>query len=164
MIYGNFGGIRDPFKQNLALKFCRNRNKDVSILTQTLINLNQIHHIRNYWLGAIFFCPGDSHTKGLLVLLYLGLESVTEIDTDPKGRFVSFKVTPSNDRVLCIYAPSGHSTREHLARGRFFEGLQNYMKNKNKGNNDLSKLIVDNALEGLWRRKNPDSSEFTRYD
>ena len=28
----------------------------------------------------------------------------------------------------------------------------------------LSKLIVDNGLEELWRRENPDSSEFTRYD
>ena len=27
----------------------------------------------------------------------------------------------------------------------------------------LSKLIVDNGLEDLWRRENPDSLEFTRY-
>ena len=47
---------------------------------------------------------------------------------------MSFKVTPSNDKVLCVYAPSGYSTREQLARGRFFEGLQNSMENQNKGN------------------------------
>ena len=104
MIYVNFGGIRDPLKQNLALQFCRNWNKDASILTETHINLDQIHHIRNNWLGAILFSPRDSHTKALLVLIYLGFEGVTEVDTDPKGRFVSFKVTPSNDRVLCVYA------------------------------------------------------------
>ena len=91
MIYDNFNGIRDPLKQNLALQFCRNRNKDVSTLTETHINLDQIHHIRNNWLGAIFFSPGDSHTKGLLVLLHLVLEGVTEVDTDVKGRFASFK-------------------------------------------------------------------------
>ena len=28
----------------------------------------------------------------------------------------------------------------------------------------LSKLIVDNGLEDLWRRENPDCSEFSRYD
>ena len=105
MIYDNFGG-RDPLKQNLALQFCRNRNKDVSILTETHINLDQIHHIRNNWLSTIFFSPGDSPTKGLLVLLHLCLEGVTEVVTDPKGRFVSFKVTPSNDIVLCVYALS----------------------------------------------------------
>ena len=104
MIYDNSGGIRDPLKQNLVLQFCKNQNKDVIILTETHISLDQIHHIRNNWLGAIFFSPGDSHTKGLLVLLRLGLEGVTQVDTDPKGRFVSFKVTPSNDRVLCVYA------------------------------------------------------------
>ena len=132
----------------------------------------------------------------MLVLLHLGLEGITEADTNPKGRFVSFKVTPSNDRVLCVYDPSGYSTREQLARWRFFEGLQNYMNNK-KGNENktvlgnfhctvdkvdrdgknkaqrlywccfnfaLSKLIVDNELEDLWRRKIPDYPPFTRYD
>ena len=29
----------------------------------------------------------------MLFLLHLGLEGVTEVDTDPKERFVSFKVT-----------------------------------------------------------------------
>ena len=31
-------------------------------------------------------------------------------------------------------------------------------------NYTLSKLILDNGLEDLWRRQNPDSSEFTRYN
>ena len=139
-----------------------------------------------------------SHTKELLVLLHLGLEGINEADTDPKGRFESFKVTPSNDRALGVYAQGiwpGHSTREQLARGHFFEGLQNCMENKNEGNENkiilgdfyctmnkmdgdnktqriyrccsnyaLSKLIVDIGLEGLWRRENPDSPEFIRYD
>ena len=44
---------------------------------------DQIHHKRNNWLGLICFSPGHSHIKGLLVLFHLGLESVTEVDTDP---------------------------------------------------------------------------------
>ena len=101
MIYDNFGGNRDPLKQNLALQFCRNRN---SILTETHIDFDKIHHIRNNWFGTIFFSSGDSHIKRLLVLYHLCLEDVTEIDTDPERRFVSFRVTPFNDRVLCVYA------------------------------------------------------------
>ena len=97
MIYANIGGIRDPLKQDLALGFCRNQNKHFSILTETHINHDQIHHKRNNWLGLIFFSPGGSHTKGLLVLLHPGLEGVTELDTDPKRRIASFKVTSSND-------------------------------------------------------------------
>ena len=134
MIYVNFGGIRDPLKQNLALQFCRNRNKDVIILTETHINLDQIYHIRNNWLGAIFFSPGDNYTKGLFVVLHLSLESVTEVYTFAKGRFLSVKVTPFNGRVLYVYTPSRHSTREQLAKGCFLEGLQNYVGNKNERN------------------------------
>ena len=44
--------------------------------------------------------PGDIHTKGMLFLLHLSLEGVTEVDTDPKERFVSFKVTTSNESFL----------------------------------------------------------------
>ena len=70
-------------------------------------------------MGVIFFSPGDSHTKGLLLMLNMGLEGVTEVDTDPEGSFVFFKVTPSNDRVLCVYATSGYIFREQVARGAF---------------------------------------------
>ena len=68
-----------------------------------------------------------------------------KVGTDPKGKFVSFKLTLSNDRVLCVYAPSGYSTRGQLNRGRFSEGLQIYMENKNSGNENkkyLKTLIV----------------------
>ena len=180
-------------KELLALEFCRNQKKVIIILTETHISHDQIRHIKNNWLGSNFFSLGDSHTKGCLSCFIWDLK----VDTDAKGRFVSFKFTPSNDRVLCVYVPSGYSTREQLDRGRFFEGLQNYMENKNKGNENkiiledfyctmdkmvrdgenktqrlywccssyaLSKFIVDNGLEDLWRRENPGSPEFTRCD
>ena len=79
------------------LSFAEKENKDISILTETHINHDRIYHqihIRNNWLGPIFFSPGDSHTKGLLVLLHPGLDGIAEVDTNPKGGFVSFKVTP----------------------------------------------------------------------
>ena len=99
-----------------------------------------------------------------------------EVDTDPEERFVSFKITTSNESSFC--ASSGYSTREQLPRVE----LQNYMQNKNEGNENkimlgdlnctmdkidrdgenktqilyrcssnyaLSKLIVDNGLEDL---------------
>ena len=84
MIYVNFVGIRDPLKQNLALQFFRNRRKGISILIESHINLDQIHHIKNNWLGAFFFSPENSRTKGFLILPHLGPEGVTEVDIDPK--------------------------------------------------------------------------------
>ena len=40
--------------------------------------------------------------------------------------------------LLCLC--SGHSTMKQLSRGHFFEGLQNYMENKNERNED--KIIL----------------------
>ena len=113
---------------------CRKQNKDNSILTETHINQDKIHQTKNNWLDPIFLSPRKIYTKGLLGQRHPRLEGVTEVDTDPKGRFVSFKITLSNNRVLCVWAPLGHSTRQHLIKGRFFEGLQNYMENKCQGN------------------------------
>ena len=47
--------------QDLALEFCRKQNKDISLLTEIHVKHDQIHHIRNNWLGSIFFCPGDKN-------------------------------------------------------------------------------------------------------
>ena len=140
-------------------------------------------------MGPIFFSPGDSHTKGMLFLLHLDLEGITEVDTDPKERFVSFKVTTSNESSLFV-------PLQGIALENSWLGLQNYMQNENEGNKNkimlrglnctmdkidrdgenktqrlyrccsnyaLSKLIVDNGLEDLWSRENPDSPEFTCY-
>ena len=86
-------------------------------------------------MGLIFFSSGNTHTKELLIMLYPGLEGVTELDTDPKCRFASFKATLSN----------GTKPGNSWLGGQFFEGLQNYMENKNEGNENkiyLETLIV----------------------
>ena len=130
------GVIRDSLKQDLALEFCRKQNKYIGILTETHVNHDQMCQTRNNWLG-LSFSPLEI---GLLSQLHPGLEGVTEVDTDPKGRFVSFKVALSNNKVLCVSATSGHNTREQLVRGCSFERLQNYMENKCEGNEN--KIIL----------------------
>ena len=35
-------------------------------------------------------------------MLYLGLEGITEVDTNPEGRSVSFKVSTSNESSLFV--------------------------------------------------------------
>ena len=47
MTYANIGGIRDPFKVDQALEFYRDENKDFSILTESHISHDQMHHINN---------------------------------------------------------------------------------------------------------------------
>ena len=116
--------------------------------------------MRNNWLGPIFFSLDYSHAKGLLFLLHIVLEDLTKVGNNPKGRFASFTVTPPNDRILCVYAPSGHCTREWLAGKRFFEDLQNYMENKNEGNKNkiiledfnciMDKMVSDGGNEKVY--------------
>ena len=55
------------------------------ILPETHINQEQIHQMRNNWLGHIFFSLGDTYSIGILALLHPDFDDVTEIDTDPKG-------------------------------------------------------------------------------
>ena len=69
----------------------------------------------------------------MLALRHLGLEDISEVYEDPKWRFVSFRLTLSNDRVICVYTPLRYNTREWLTRGCFFEELKNYKENKNEG-------------------------------
>ena len=77
-------------------------------------------------VGLQLFLSWNSHTKGCFSCFIWDLK----IDTDSKGKFVSFTFTPSNDRVLCIAPGNGWTG------GRFFEGLQNYMENKDRGNDN----------------------------
>ena len=63
MICANAGDLKDPFKQDFALEFCRSQNEGFSILTETRVNHDQLQHIRNNLLCPIFFSLGDSHTK-----------------------------------------------------------------------------------------------------
>ena len=63
MMYDHIGCIRDPLKQDLALEVCRNQNKLISILTETHINHDEIHHIKNNWLGSNFFSEKEIVTQ-----------------------------------------------------------------------------------------------------
>ena len=94
-------------------------------------------------MGPIFFSHGDIHTKTFLSLLHSGLEDLTEAETGPKQSIVSLKTThsdDSDDRVLCVYVLSGHNAKKQLARGHLFKGLQNYMENKSKKNENKMTL------------------------
>ena len=55
----------------------------------------------------------------MLFLLHLGLDGVTEVDTDPKERFVSFKATTSNESSLFVPL-QGIATENSWLGGAFF--------------------------------------------
>ena len=65
----------------------------------------------------------------MLFLLHLGLESVAGVDTDPKERFISFKVTTYNESFL--FEPLQDIASENSwLEGAFFTDHKNIHKMK----------------------------------
>ena len=91
-------------------------NKVISILTETHINHDQIHHTRNNWLGSIFFFPGVIQKECFLCFIWV--LNISEVDTDPERRFVSFTVTTSNESFL--FVPLQCIARENTWLGSTF--------------------------------------------
>ena len=92
--YDNVCGIADRLKQHLALESCRNQNKGISILTETHINHDQTHHIRNYLLDSIFFSTGYSHTKDCLSWFIQVLKVSLRLKLVQKGGLCLLRLLP----------------------------------------------------------------------
>ena len=65
----------------------------------------------------------------MLFLLHLGFEGVTEVDTDPKERFLSFKVTTSNESSRFVYLQCISPESSWLG-GTFLKDYKNICKIK----------------------------------
>ena len=66
--------LKIPWSRMWHLNFAEIKRKSFfSILTETRINNDQIHDIRNNWLDSIFFSSGDSHRKGWVFKVSLRL-------------------------------------------------------------------------------------------
>ena len=63
----------------------------------------------------------------MLFLLHLSLEGVTEVDTDPKRRFVSFKVTTLNESSLFVPL-QGIAPENSWQGGAFLKDTKLYAK------------------------------------
>ena len=70
--------------------------------------------------------------------LFISIFKISEVDTDLKGRFVSFKLTPFNESSLLV--PLHGIAPESSWLGSLFEGLQNHTQNKNKGSENKKML------------------------
>ena len=93
-MYDYVGGIRDHLIEDLALQFCSNQSKVISNVTETQINHDQIRHIRNNWLGLIFFSPRDSLTKNGFPCFLWVLKVPLRLTMIQKGRLCPLRWFP----------------------------------------------------------------------
>ena len=118
------GSIRDPLKQDLAREFCRKKSKkDIIILTETHINHDKIYHIRRNWLGFIFFSLGVVTQNDCLSCFIWVLKVSLRLILIQKGGLCPLRGLPLTTEFSVFIPLQG--TREHLARERFFVGVQN---------------------------------------
>ena len=135
MIYDYFGGVRYPLKQGLALEFCKNKHKVTSILTQTHINHDQIHHIKHNWLDPTFLSLGDCW----FCLIWV-FEVSLRLTLILKGGLCFLRLLPMMTDLSVVMPLQDVAPGKSWLGGRFFEGLQNYMKNKKEGN--VNKILL----------------------
>ena len=64
---------------------------------------------------------------------------------DPKRRFVSFKVSPSNEKLLCLYAPLG---RAHMTNKS--DGNENKLMVKIKYKEFIDVILITPCQNSLW--------------
>ena len=75
---------------------------------------------------------------------FIWVLKVPEVDTDPKGRFLSFKVTLSNESSLLV--PLQGIAPENSWLGALFgRTTQNHMQNKNEGSENKIMLADVNC-------------------
>ena len=60
-----------------------------------------------------------------------------------------------------VCAPSGHSTKEQLIKGRFFEGLLNYMENKCQGNEN--KILLGDSISTMDKMDRDGGNKTQRF-
>ena len=120
-MHEDVGGIRDPLKQDLALEFRRNQSKVICILTETHISHDQIHHIKNNWLGPIFFSPGESHTKGFQCSFFWVFKVSLRLTLIEKRGLCSLRLLPFK---FCVFMPLQGIAPENSWLGRV--SLKNY--------------------------------------
>ena len=86
----------------------------------------------------------------MLFLLHLDLEGVTEVDTDPKERFVSFKVTTSNEGSLFVPLQSIAPESSWLG-GAFLKYYKKICKIKEGNENKIMLGVLNCTMDKIDR-------------
>ena len=63
--------------------------------------------IKQQWEGEVYISPGTIFRDGILVLAKSTAPKIDILKSDPKGKYIIFRISNTNDIVINIYAPSG---------------------------------------------------------
>ena len=128
MIYDCVGAAKDLLKQDLAPEFCRNQKKS-SVFWLKLISTIIKYTIQEIIDWAPSFSLLEIAIQKECFLCFIWVLKVSEVDTDPERRFVSFKVTTSNESSLFVPL-QGIAPESSWLGGAFLKDYKNICKIK----------------------------------
>ena len=186
----NSGGLKIKERLDTALQFCRNAKADFSILQETHLGPNKFVEIKNQWEGEVYISPGTTFRDGILLLAKATAPKLRILRSDPKGKYIIFRILNTNDVIINIYAPSGIIKEKCELRQNFFRNLNKQIDLHTKkedniillgdfnttltpldrssgelgqGKSELENLIQKFNLEDNWRLQNPKEKLYTHY-
>lgn len=75
--------------------------------TQDRLELAKYNQLQIDRKGQIILAPGMVHRYGIMLLSKNPAPEIELLRSDPKGKYLIFTITSTNDTVVAIYVPSG---------------------------------------------------------
>ena len=186
----NTAGLRGEDRLAVATNFALSEQPDFSVFQETHLDYTHMQDIKNNWDGEFLISPGQTQTGGILILQAQNSPAIKDIKSDPKGRYILFRIKDSNDLVAAIYAPSGASKEKQTERTNFYKHfnkiLKKYIKNKDNillvgdfnvtlekidrsrddnfkcsSQKELQNILTEFDLTDVWRTENPQKELYT---
>ena len=119
----NSEGLRTKERFDTALQFCENTGAEFSVLQETHLGLDKYIDIKNQWEREIHISPGTMFRDGMLILARNNAPKIDILKSNPKGKYILFRVSDTTDVAAVIYAPSGILKQKQALRQSFFRTL-----------------------------------------
>ena len=163
---------------------------DIALLQETHCTESMQHILVHEWGGNIFFSNGSSDSRGVCILIRRGLDlDIKEIRRDDQGRLIFLKAVvhgksvvfgsiycPNRDEVdsiMCVNDWLSSMISDHIIIAGDFnltldpakdrDGdqprlMRDYCRRRSRA---LKETLEEFRLVDVWRRQNPDASQFT---
>ena len=190
----NVRGLKNKDKRNTIFEWFRNKNIDVALIQETYCDNEMFNIICKEWNGQVFLSPTTSnHSRGVLVLIGENLSkckdfSVNDVHLDANGRMLILNASIYNEQycLINLYCPNNQearatffdecvniindkcSTHLNIIIGGDFNSVVDEIDKKSKPKkackNALIRFMSRLEMTDIWRKKNPDSREYTYID
>ena len=187
----NVRGLKNDKKRRDVFSYLSSKNFDIICLQETHAEEIDRKKWEKEWRGKIFQSLGSNKSKGCAILLSEKMDTtiVQAHENLENGRLVKLEFSNDDNQqyyILCIYAPNDGEDRKQFFKklsrkieqetnnnmcimiGGDFNCTLNIHKDRSNqrkypdvGQKELNDVIKKHNLEDIWKRRNPETKEFT---